>query len=112
MVVGLPASAPATTDLSATRGVRLHDLRHTFATMRLMAGTHFMQVSKWLGHSTFTLTLDTYGDWIPEEDGGAGNDLPEPTAVLTTPANGLSNVVPLFGKRSAGQPGRSYSRSS
>lgn len=28
------------------------------------------QVSKWLGHSTFTLTHDTYGDWIPEESGG------------------------------------------
>jgi len=32
-----------------------------------------MQVSKWLGHSTFTLTLDTYGDYIPEPDGGAAN---------------------------------------
>lgn len=88
LAVGLPVSAPevpATATTSAippTRGVRLHDLRHTFAVMQLMAGTHFMQVSKWLGHSTFTLTLNTYGDWIPEEDGGAANDLvhgwPEP----------------------------------
>jgi hypothetical protein len=39
-----------------------------------------MQVSKWLGHSTFTLTLDTYGDWIPEADGGVANSLAEPTA--------------------------------
>jgi len=51
-----------------------------------------MQVSKWLGHSTFTLTLDIYGDWIPEEDGGVANDLPEPTAPAR-PATG--NVVPL-----------------
>lgn len=36
-----------------------------------------MQVSRWLGHSTFTLTLDTYGDWIPEEGGCAGNNLAE-----------------------------------
>jgi integrase len=41
---------------------------------------HFMQVSKWLGHSTFTLTLDTYGDYIREQDGGALNTLPEPPA--------------------------------
>ena len=34
------------------------DLRHTFATLQLSAGVHFMQVSKWLGHSTFTLTLE------------------------------------------------------
>lgn len=42
---------------------------HTFAVLQLSAGTHFLQVSKWLGHSTFTLTLDTYGDYIPEQDG-------------------------------------------
>ena len=39
-------------------------LRHTFATMQLSAGVHFTQVSKWFGHSTYTLTLDVYGDWI------------------------------------------------
>jgi integrase len=42
------------------------DLRRTFATLQLSAGVHFMQVSKWLGHSTFTLTLDVYGDYIPD----------------------------------------------
>ena len=57
--VRLPASTPAKmledgTLVPAVEGVRLHDLRHTFATLQLSAGTHFMQVSKWLGHSTFT----------------------------------------------------------
>ncbi|MBP2205201.1 integrase [Rhodococcus percolatus] len=99
--IGLPASRPSTDTAPAERGVRLHDLRHTFATMQLMAGTHFMQVSKWLGHSTFTLTLDTYGDWIPEEDGGAGNNLPEPearSAPTPAPEPEASNVVQLFGR--------------
>ncbi|OBK18584.1 tyrosine-type recombinase/integrase [Mycobacterium asiaticum] len=76
--VGLPASRPATATASATRGVRLHDLRHTFAVLQLSAGVHFMQVAKWLGHSTYTLTLDTYGDYIPELDGGPVNTLPAP----------------------------------
>ncbi len=62
------------------RDVRLHDLRHTFAVLQLSAGTHFMQVSKWLGHSTYTLMLDVYGDYIPEQDGGVANTLPEPPA--------------------------------
>jgi hypothetical protein len=53
-------------------------------------------VSKWLGHSTFTLTLDVYGDYIPEEEGGAANALPEPPAPAQ-PAEKPSNVVPLFG---------------
>ncbi|WP_230591085.1 tyrosine-type recombinase/integrase [Rhodococcoides fascians] len=47
--VGLPASAPADGITPATRGVRLHDLRHTFATIQLMAGTHFMQGIKVAG---------------------------------------------------------------
>jgi integrase len=97
--VGLPASRPATTDAAAVRGVRLHDLRHTFAVLQLSAGTHFMQVSKWLRHSTYTLTLDTYGDYIPEQDGGAANNLPEPPAPAK-PVNESSNVVNLFGRQS------------
>ena len=71
--------------------------RHTFATMQLSAGVHFMQVSKWLGHSTFTLTLDVYGDYIPEQDGGAANSLPEPPALPKQAETTADNVVNLFG---------------
>jgi integrase len=94
LAVGLPASAPAKDGEPAERGVRVHDLRHSFATMHLRAGTHFMQVSKWLGHSTFTLTLNSYGDWIPEEDQDGINELPEPPsrAAIATQA---ATVVPL-----------------
>jgi integrase len=45
---------------------RWHDLRHSMATMNLSAGEHYMQVSKWLGHSSFVLTLSTYADYITE----------------------------------------------
>lgn len=101
--VGLPASRPAYiaqdgTPVPAVEGVRLHDLRHTFAALQLSAGVHFMQVSKWLGHSTYTLTLDVYGDYIPEGDGGAVNPLPEPTAPAN-PAALPDNVVQLFGRK-------------
>lgn len=58
---------PATRAL-ALGAVRFHDLRHTFATMNLSAGEHYMQVSKWLGHSTFVLTLTTYADYIREDE--------------------------------------------
>ncbi|WP_420872754.1 tyrosine-type recombinase/integrase [Mycobacterium paragordonae] len=51
--------------------VRLHDCRHTFATLALSAGENYMQVSKWLGHSSFVLTLTTYADYIREEDAAA-----------------------------------------
>jgi integrase len=92
------ASRPPTADKAAVRGVRFHDLRHTAATLWLSNGVHFMQAPKWLGHSTFTLTLDVYGDYIPETDGGAVNPLPEPTAPAKSPAK-ASNVVNLFGRQ-------------
>jgi hypothetical protein len=73
-------------------GVRLHDTSHTFAALQLSAGVHFMQVSKWLGHATYTLTLNTYGEWIPAEDVAVPNNLPEPKPAKTEP-----KVVNLFG---------------
>ena len=39
--------------------------------MNLSAGEHYMQVSKWLGHSSYVLTLTTYADYIREEDTAA-----------------------------------------
>ena len=48
--------------------VRFHDLRHTFAALALSAGEHYMQVSKWLGHSSYVLTLTTYADYISEDE--------------------------------------------
>jgi integrase len=74
------------------------DLRHTFATLQFSAGAHFMQMSKWLGHSTFTLTLELYGDYIPAKDGGALNNLPEPPARATSTQT-LSNFVKLLGRQ-------------
>jgi integrase len=40
--------------------VRLHDLRHSAATIALQAGVDIKVVSEQLGHSTTTLTRDTY----------------------------------------------------
>jgi integrase len=45
--------------------IRLHDLRHTHATLALQAGIHPKIVSERLGHSTVSLTLDVYSHAIP-----------------------------------------------
>jgi len=41
--------------------MRLYDLRHSCATLLLEAGESLEAVKQWLGHSTITLTSDTYG---------------------------------------------------
>ncbi|MCI0624177.1 MAG: tyrosine-type recombinase/integrase [Acidobacteria bacterium] len=46
--------------------MRLYDLRHTAATLLLAAGEHPKIVSERLGHSTVTLTLDTYSHVLPD----------------------------------------------
>jgi integrase len=45
---------------AGVRPVRLHDLRHGAASLRLAAGVDIAVVSKQLGHSTISLTVDTY----------------------------------------------------
>ena len=45
--------------------IRLHDLRHTHATLALQAGIHPKVVSERLGHTTVSITLDTYSHAIP-----------------------------------------------
>jgi len=53
--------------------IRLHDLRHTHATLALQAGIHPKVVSERLGHATVSITLDTYSHAIPamQEDAAA-----------------------------------------
>ena len=49
--------------LVATAGVpriRLHDLRHTYATLALQAGMHPVVLAERLGHSTVATTMDLY----------------------------------------------------
>ena len=53
-----------------TAKVRLrhpHDLRHTYAAILLMDHYSPAYVQKQLGHSSITMTVDTYGHWIPGE---------------------------------------------
>lgn len=46
-------------------GVRLHDLRHTSATLALEAGINPKVVSERLGHASVALTLNTYSHVTP-----------------------------------------------
>ncbi len=46
--------------------IRLHDLRHTHASLLLQARVHPKVVQERLGHSSITITLDTYSHLIPD----------------------------------------------
>ena len=63
--------------------IRLHDLRHTFATLALQAGVPVKVVSEMRGHASVTITYDTYSHVIP----GMAEDATSKVAALLFPAH-------------------------
>ncbi len=55
--------------------VRLHDLRHTHASLLLARGVHPKVVQERLGHSSITMTLDLYSHLAPGLDQAAAASL-------------------------------------
>jgi integrase len=51
--------------------VRFHSLRHTHASMLIRAGVDILTISRRLGHSKASVTLDTYGHLIGGADAAA-----------------------------------------
>lgn len=58
------------------KGVRLHDARHTHASLMLKQGVHPKIVQERLGHASIQITLDTYSHVAPglQEAAAAGFD--------------------------------------
>lgn len=53
--------------------VRLHDLRHSFASLMMAAGVNIKAISQSLGHSNVSMTLNIYSHLLP----GAGKSAAE-----------------------------------
>lgn len=54
-------------DRSGLRRRTPHDMRHSYATLRLSKGDSLAEVSKEMGHSTTEITYRTYYKWLPKE---------------------------------------------
>ncbi len=67
--------------------IRLHDLRHTAASLALQAGVPLKVVSEQLGHSSLAITADTYTSALP--------------AVAQAAAEAVAAVVPRAGAAGA-----------
>lgn len=57
------------------REMRLHDTRHTFASLLLSNGESPVYVKEQLGHSSIQMTVDIYGHLIPSSNRHAVNKL-------------------------------------
>ena len=58
----LPLAAKA----GLPEGIRLHDLRHTFATLAALGGVPMHVTARQLGHSTTRMTAEVYSHVLPE----------------------------------------------
>ena len=67
-------------------GVRLHDLRHTHASLLFQQGIHPKVVSERLGHANIQITLDTYSHLLPgmQEAAAIGFDAGMEKALAST----------------------------
>lgn len=55
--------------------IRLHDFRHSCASLLLHKGVQIVAVSKYLGHANVTQTLDTYAHMLPDDQTAIMNAL-------------------------------------
>jgi integrase len=61
------------------REIRIHDLRHTYATLRISKGDNFADVSNQLGHYSVKFTMDVYYHWFPGKKKSEVDGLDDPS---------------------------------
>jgi integrase len=76
--------------------IRLHDLRHGAATLALAAGVDLKVVSAMLGHSSITITADTYVSVLPETARAAAE-----AAAVVVPRRGRQTLLTYIDNSSA-----------
>jgi integrase len=75
--------------------IRLHDVRHSYATAALAAGVSPKVISQRLGHATIAITMDTYSHVIPGLDEQAAETVARLILGDGEPAADLSANKPL-----------------
>lgn len=60
--------------------IRVHDMRHTFATLLINRGVNLAQIKDLLGHSSIKTTVDIYGHFIVKSQASVVSLLDPPAA--------------------------------
>ena len=72
--------------------IRLHDLHHTSASLLAQQGVHVTAVSRLLGHSSTSMTLDIYSHVFPDAERDATAALDRLFAPTAAPLTDLRNA--------------------
>lgn len=83
-----------TLERAGLRRTRLHDLRHSFASMVICLTKDIFYTSKQLGHSSIQITCDRYGHLVEDEAETRGVDvLDAPTCTHTHPKKKVRTTI-------------------
>ena len=74
------------------RNTRIHDLRHTFASLLINQGENLKYIQTQLGHSSIKTTVDRYGHLLPDAHAGASERL-DATLFGRDPRNSLTRCL-------------------
>jgi integrase len=78
-------------DAADLRKIRIHDIRHTFASLLIQNGEPLTYVKEQMGHSSIQVTVDVYGHLVPSANRAAVDKLDAvPTRIPG--ASGTENV--------------------
>ena len=58
---------PALEEAELPRSTRIHDLRHTCASLLIRQGVHPKAIQHHLGHASINITMDRYGHLLPDQ---------------------------------------------
>ena len=61
------------------RKIRIHDLRHSYASLLIQAGESLAYIRDQLGHHSIKVTVDVYGHLAPEGNKAAVDALDDST---------------------------------
>jgi hypothetical protein len=87
-------------ETTGLRRIRIHDLRHTFATRLLMNGESPAYVKEQMGHSSIHVTVDLYCHWIPGSNRQAVDRLDQTVDIPKTGGQSATRHVTARSKRS------------
>jgi len=94
-----PGTSPGDSHNCRLPRIRLHDLRHTWATLALESGIHPKVVQERLGHANVSITLDLYSHVSPAMQSDAAERVAalfvRPPATTADPAAPSDPVRPV-----------------
>lgn len=85
---------PARKSAGITEAFTPHGLRHTFAALSVQAGVNPKVLQRVMGHSSITVTLDTYGHMFPSDLDALAEAFAKPATTQAT-AHNVPEMFPI-----------------